>query len=454
MLTLSRQYNRRYPILLLISTIIIRSIKSATVMSSTYIPGTNKDYSPPSDDYILDKVIVIHRHGDRAQISRSIGPSYPEHDSIKKIWHDRLPNEETLSKMYNVAITASSETKQFDDDIKMQLYSGFDESNYPYAQLTQLGSEQLTAIGTHLRTRYVDSGILPDIKLDNAASIYCRSTNICRTLQSLRSLLIGLFAYDNNKIPRDKLPIINTVPKLKEVLFPQADGPCKPMQERRQELLAATPMSTVPGYDQLEERMKKLLGYDEKVNWLTVKEILTCHAVHDIDHIKGVTPEDEEAVTKLTGWLWGLLYNDDVLNKLAIGRFLNELLLKLDDSNSGNDEKMLFFSGHDSTLVPVLCALGIFDNVWPPYASFLTIEIAVSKSTNTRFVKATYNDKDAIMTKIENNNSLWCPYENFIARLKSMSVTYEQYQQICDIASCDNEANKNEEDSDVKATIA
>jgi hypothetical protein len=36
---------------------------------------------------------------------------------------------------------------------------------------------------------------------------------------------------------------------------------------------------------------------------------------------------------------------------------------------------MLVFSGHDSTLFPLLTALGAFDGSWPPYASYLEIQL-------------------------------------------------------------------------------
>jgi len=165
-----------------------------------------------------------------------------------------------MNAMYNVASTGSSETQQFDTDVKKELFSGFDSLSYPYAQLTQVGSEQLTQVGAQLRKRYIDSGLLlsPETKLDSAASsVYLRSTNICRTLQSLRSLLVGFFGTDE-KIPHDKLPVINTVPKRKEVLFPQGDGPCKPFSDRRQELMSKTPMTSLKdGLDKCKEDLKK-----------------------------------------------------------------------------------------------------------------------------------------------------------------------------------------------------
>ena len=91
--------------------------------------------------------------------------------------------------------------------------------------------------------------------------------------------------------------------------------------------------------------------------------------------------------------MWGTLYQDDTLNRLAIGRFLKEMLdvlhpavhnLKTPATPSSfqflpsfvepsllrdgpiEHAKMMIYSGHDSTLVPVLCALGIYDGNFIP----------------------------------------------------------------------------------------
>lgn len=104
-------------------------------------------------------------------------------------------------------------------------------------------------------------------------------------------------------------------------------------------------------------------------------------------YITGISQSDSDRVTDLAGWIWGTLYQDDILNRLAIGRFLREFLDVLHPavhklplpspsssfsfispkspygSSSANSDhpKMMIFSGHDSTLVPILCALGIYD---------------------------------------------------------------------------------------------
>jgi hypothetical protein len=103
-------------------------------------------------------------------------------------------------------------------------------------------------------------------------------------------------------------------------------------------------------------------------------------------YVTGISQSDSDRVTDLAGWIWGTLYQDDILNRLAIGRFLREFLdvlhpavhnsplpppssafsfisPKSPQESSANSEhaKMMIFSGHDSTLVPILCALGIYD---------------------------------------------------------------------------------------------
>ena len=105
------------------------------------------------------------------------------------------------------------------------------------------------------------------------------------------------------------------------------------------------------------------------------------------DSTVGISESDADRVTDLAGWMWGTMYQDDMLNRLAIGRFLRELLDVMHPAvhdlptpapsspfaflshkkhidipvEQTSHAKMMIFSGHDSTLVPVLCALGIYE---------------------------------------------------------------------------------------------
>jgi hypothetical protein len=60
--------------------------------------------------------------------------------------------------------------------------------------------------------------------------------------------------------------------------------------------------------------------------------------------------------------MWGRLYKDFTLNRLAIGRFIKEMMHDVESSfNTEHAQDMFVYSGHDSTIVPMLCALNIYN---------------------------------------------------------------------------------------------
>ncbi len=118
------------------------------------------------------------------------------------------------------------------------------------------------------------------------------------------------------------------------------------------------------------------------------------------------------------------------------------------------DKRMLIYSGHDSTLVPVLCALGIYDGIvtllkhyddldeyllillspcifcvdkWPPYAAHLALEVAALKSHPSElFVRAVYNNEEVNIFGY--NASTWCPMEVFWKKLQYVACSPEEYR--------------------------
>ena len=295
----------------------------------------------------------MFRHGDRAQISRSLSPQYQESDHITNKWRNALPSERTLTRMLKAARMMSDESSaqplsstfipslnncDGDEDgnsnrglnshLHSLLYNGEDVEKAPYAQLTELGSWQLMTAGQQLRRRYTAAFQLDQQQHSLSDLIYCRSTNMCRTIQSLRSLLYGLFVTDaaddaeelqqqqqqqqQQGKPTASLPAIAVRPIKEETLFPVFDGSCSAMIHRRSVIYPPTLMAErIADYAAFDQRMRTLLGFpthEEKINWLNVKEILTCHEVHNISWVQGVTAQDVDKVTEITGWSWGVLY--------------------------------------------------------------------------------------------------------------------------------------------------
>lgn len=85
--------------------------------------------------------------------------------------------------------------------------------------LTELGSSQLATIGRNFHQRYYDL-----LNISNPSrQIYSRSTNMCRTLLSLRSFLSG-FLLSNSEFMTELslLPKLVSRCKTEETLYPQA----------------------------------------------------------------------------------------------------------------------------------------------------------------------------------------------------------------------------------------
>ena len=60
-------------------------------------------YTSVPDGLQLQNLIIIHRHGDRAQISRSLGENFPEDSTITNIWKEKLPDEELIKGLRQIS---------------------------------------------------------------------------------------------------------------------------------------------------------------------------------------------------------------------------------------------------------------------------------------------------------------------------------------------------------------
>lgn len=203
------------------------------------------------------------------------------------------------------------------------LYSGIDHSHTPYAQLTENGARQLQAVGHALRDRYVGT-LLPHAVEEASDVMFCRSSNICRTIQSLRSLLAGMYTQtshsdvelqnaDTSQLQHTKVPYIFTRHRSVETLYPHADGPCTHMSERRVKLYYHHLNSTaILRWGTLEKRMIDFIGTTHKrigwLTWLNILDVYTCFQAHDIPFPPGFTESDLENITELVAWTWDTLY--------------------------------------------------------------------------------------------------------------------------------------------------
>jgi hypothetical protein len=80
-------------------------------------------------------------------------------------------------------------------------------------------------------------------------------------------------------------------------------------------------------------------------------------------------------------------------------------------------QKFLLYSGHDTTLIPILVALQVDTMEWPPYASMMLIELFDMSGKN--YVRITYNGQ-VLPLRFCGSETL-CDFDTFSGYLKSVT---------------------------------
>jgi hypothetical protein len=170
-----------------------------------------------------------------------------------------------------------------------------------------------------------------------------------------------------------------------------------------------------------------------------VREVWTCHAVHDLPlppPVNGVGGGKDagwfERVASFTSRLWGALFREEEMLRLGMGRFVEELLERLEGKargGGGAGENLVVYAGHDSTVVPLLVALGLWEDVWPPYAANLVLELAeregpvAGEEGERHFVRVLYNDEERVLWAKEGDADVggrWYSLREFSGRLRKL----------------------------------
>jgi hypothetical protein len=392
--------------------------------SSNDSGGSTASNSSSSDEKKLAHVIVLHRHGDRAPVTKSIGPKYPHTIEAENAWRTRLisgKNEELLKEV------AKAQCSQGKDD----LYTGRDVSKIPYGQLTDVGSEQLQALGASLKYRYTKENLFLPEDL-NGDHIFARSTNICRTINSLRSLLVGLYGMESaedvaSRCVEDRTKGVTTFPVIRsfpEGHDPMIDGPCADpalKDETRKKIIEehSIPHGYPNEYEALNFKMQQLLGFD-RVNFLQAREQLVCMQSHGVPFPEGLDESDISKLYDIELWVVKKLFGDPAYNAMAIGAFYLELHDRLKEiQGDAAPELMSIYSAHDYTLIPFLAGLQILPEAFPHYAAYVVMEIADGDSKSDKYVRFLYNGEVVVLPGCEGG---WVGLQYVVDMLKASST--------------------------------
>ena len=303
-------------------------------------------------------------------------------------------------------------------------------------QLTQLGERQLREVGAMLRRQYVEQDkLLPPTFTSSALAL--RSTNTSRTRMSTVRLVQGLY-------PGTPLATIraltNVKPERDEDLFPPyryCDRLRELFHSTLQQPLYRQYLETEPLISFHQQAMSLLANtpFDAKskqqqdVSFVALSDSLKCRQAEQLPLPAHITDEIAAHIERTAEFMFHSLlkagehptlgrnyFINALLDerstrvsenaRLSVGRFIQSLLPPFEAAVKGGAKvpgdgvRLHVYGAHDSSFVSILSALGMDEPLtgnWPPFASYLVVELLADDTSNERLVRVVYNGQQAAL---------------------------------------------------------
>ncbi|KAJ6241094.1 lysophosphatidic acid phosphatase type 6 [Anaeramoeba flamelloides] len=357
---------------------------------------------------------LVTRHGDRSPLHA-------------------LPNTDTEWYCYLTQYQYPSDT--FDDKIqlsrlyreKFPLNEQVLEGNCSIGQLTMKGFEQHKSLGSNLRTKLIlETNFLQD-KLDQSET-YVRSTDIRRTLLSAQGLLEGLYPTTTPQQSDDiDVVTIHTIDDQTDNMYPNSDV-CPRISQLEEEIKNSDGYKNeLKQMQDVTNELNKIFGTTD-LGGLSLSNIystIVCYQSHSKELPSGITENMIDRLHKHHTWKLNYLYGNPEFSKIASVSFLKDLLESmLFKINSQNDYKFMLYSGHESTLCPLIQLLGITTVDEIPYAGHLSFQLL--KEYKKYYVRITFNDQVLTIPQCKLED---CPFNIFYKLV--MELIPNSFSTIC-----------------------
>ncbi|XP_061579359.1 lysophosphatidic acid phosphatase type 6 [Cololabis saira] len=293
-------------------------------------------------------------------------------------------------------------------------------------QLTALGMEQLYELGKRFRRRYIEESSFLSSTF-NPDEVYVRSTNIVRTIESARCLVAGLFQQKQKEI----VPILTTQAE-SEILYPNYHG-CKLLKTLGSHRW--TESATLPDIAADLQSVQSALGIaaHKQVDFILIRDDMVARETHGLPSppaLHSWRSKVEQRAVDMMCHIYAPSKRENL--QLCVGPFLHILLDNIDEKlqgcSSDPNRKLFLYSAHDTTLIPCLMAMGIYDMKWPPYAADITVELYEERQTKEAFVKVSYVGEDQL---IPGCSGVYCPLQEFKRVMSAYSLSSELYNSLC-----------------------
>ncbi|CAO3620405.1 unnamed protein product [Cunninghamella echinulata] len=280
--------------------------------------------------------------------------------------------------------------KKTDND----LYNTYSPGACYFGQLTNLGRKNLNALGVRLREIYIDKlNFLPD-KFDEKM-IYIRSTDYPRTQESVQQMVGGGLYPPIKRNNGDTLQIRIRDPRDENMY---SNPNCIKLRQMAKEFHKTVGDMYKDQFVSLSNRLKKYVDNVSLDSHPSVNGIFDTivaakvHGFHLPEEFDDKLIQDLEQIV-MHEWFYGHMVSSE-FRRLGLGRLMGDIRDRMVRRVDGTDKhineqdyKLAVYSGHDTTIAPLLIILGSYDNRWPPFGSSIIFELYKSKNRKGWFSK-------------------------------------------------------------------
>jgi len=406
--------------------------------TSARINNTASDSALEIVEHELVQVQIIHRHGDRTPVT-------PLHN--RSFWENTLPQKIVLEKLAEdiQLVRLSDQGEGYSHGAAGGSPYG-QLTTLGLLQMMELGTRLREELCHTVDGQLVENGskklFTPDKPL-HPDRIKVRSTDFPRTIQSVQALLVGLFpdglhVYQQQpqtsisleidvRHTRYHIPDPNPRNTPQQEFFERELALSNHMHEREREM---KPLAQRVTHELLRQNivldpkiaLQVASGFKvgeaqdhspdnvntESLNegaqettitplpWGQLAEITKCLQVRDL--LTVCSQEEQDLIMSHASWRWFETLRHPRICLLAMTPMITDIVnnaLEIVDHYSNNNNLdqhtkplLHIYSGHDSTLIGLMCAFQLeTPSTWPPYGSYLKIELLRSPNTGLNNVE-------------------------------------------------------------------
>ncbi|EHY65357.1 hypothetical protein NERG_01803 [Nematocida ausubeli] len=375
----------------------------------------------------LEYVHLVHRHGERTPLM--FGP----HDKtnwnmchrVSQIDYTIPRKNPTLLDRAKSLLSYMHIGPAMPVRFKITQNSGR-QFNCAPGQLTDKGRETLFNVGKWFRKKYIEEEKLlsPSFK---SSEFNLRSTNFQRTLESLQSLMQGVYKDTREAmnvsvmdLTQDSLTSNKYCPKLKALKDMSHQTLKKTFEGEASEIRKYFTKNHSPFFSTLSP--------------YAIYDLVVSSRAHGLTQFLRVPKSIMSSLEKYSVQLWFNHLNMKEALSLNTGGLLKEISECMLVKSIGKESsiKASIFSAHDITVYPLLMSVGLNTMEWPKFGANVVFELFRKPGSEKRYVQMRYNGKIMEMPKcnpVKIKSGIYCPFEDFIKMCNEAYI--QDFSQAC-----------------------